>query len=734
MAETFSGASRYDVFINFRGEDTRHGFTGHLYDALRRKGIRAFMDENDIQRGEEIRTTLEEAIKGSRIAITVLSKDYASSSFCLNELETILGCYRENNTLLFVIPVFYKVDPSDVRHQRGSYAEGLASLEERFHPNMEKWRTALQEVTYLAGFPFKDGAGYEFEFIGKIVDDVFRKINEAEASISVADGPVGLDSQVDSISRFVDPGSSDAISMIGIHGMGGVGKSTLARHVYNLYKNYFHGSCFLQNVREESNRKGLKHLQSILLLQIFNEDINLASEQQGTSMIKNKLRGKKVLLVLDDVDEHKQLQAFVEKSDWESESMPGTRVVLIITTRDKQLLTSYGVEITHEVGELSETDAIELLKRKAFNTYDESYRQVLKDVVTWTSRLPLALEVIGSNLFEKSIEEWESAIKQYQRIPNKKILKILRVSFDALEEEEKSVFLDIICCLKGYKWRKIQYILHQLYDNCMKYHIGVLLDKSLIKIRDDDEVMVHDLIENMGKEIDRQESPKEAGKRRRLWLQKDIIQVLKDNSGTGEVKIIRLDFPIYDKQEKIEWDGNALKEMKNLKALIIRNGILSQAPNYLPESLRIFEWHTSFASLAYATSNSSIPPLGCGGISKARFWIPDASGLSNLKEFSFEYCENLIIVHESIDSIFQQTNLHSGIIILNFFLLMAKTCSDASIYDVFINFRGEDTRYEFMTHLHRAFRDKGIRAFMDEEDLKGGDKITTKLKGGDYKC
>ena len=107
------------------------------------------------------------------------------------------------------------------------------------------------------------------------------------------------------------------------------------------------------------------------------------------------------------------------------------------------------------------------------------------------------------------------------------ILKF-KVSFDALEEEEKSVFLDITCCLKDYKCREIEDILHSLYDNCMKYHIGVLLDKSLIKIRDD-KVTLHDLIENMGKEIDRQKSPKEAGKRRRLWLQKDIIQVLKDN-------------------------------------------------------------------------------------------------------------------------------------------------------------------------------------------------------------
>ncbi|RZC09377.1 TMV resistance protein N [Glycine soja] len=182
MAETCSGASRYDVFINFRAEDTRYEFIRHLYKALCDKGIRAFIDEVDLQRGDKITKKLKEAIEGSRIAITVFSKNYASSSFCLDELATILGCYREKT--LLVIPVFYKVDPSDVRHQRGSYAEGLARLEERFHPNMEKWRTALQEVADLAGQPLKDGAEYEYEFIGKIADDVFDKINKHVPSSS----------------------------------------------------------------------------------------------------------------------------------------------------------------------------------------------------------------------------------------------------------------------------------------------------------------------------------------------------------------------------------------------------------------------------------------------------------------------------------------------------------------------------------------------------------------------
>lgn len=136
LLSSSSSFNNYDVFINFRGSDTRHGFTGHLHKALHDSGIHAFIDDHDLMRGEEITPALKEAIEKSNVAITMLSEDYASSSFCLYELDYILECRRKRKDLL-VLPVFYKVSPSHVEHQTGCYGKALAKLNEKFQPKMD---------------------------------------------------------------------------------------------------------------------------------------------------------------------------------------------------------------------------------------------------------------------------------------------------------------------------------------------------------------------------------------------------------------------------------------------------------------------------------------------------------------------------------------------------------------------------------------------------------------------
>jgi len=186
----------------------------------------------------------------------------------------------------------------------------------------------------------------------------------------------------------------------------------------------------------------------------------------------------------------------------------GRRV--IITTRDKQLLNCHGIESTYQVEGLYGTEALELLSWMAFknDNVPSSYKEIINRVVGYASGLPLVLEIVDSNLFGKSIEEWKYTLDGYEKTPNKEIQKILRVSYDALEEEEQSVFLDIVCCFKGCKWEDAKYILHSHYVHCIKHHLRVLAEKSLIN-QNYGHVILHDLIEDMGKEVVRQESPKE---------------------------------------------------------------------------------------------------------------------------------------------------------------------------------------------------------------------------------
>jgi len=147
----------YDVFVTFRGEDTRLNFIDHLFAALQRKGIFAFRDDTKLQKGESIAPELIRAIEGSQIFIAVFSKNYASSTWCLRELEYILQCSQVSGR--HVLPVFYDVDPSEVRHQKGIYGEAFSKHEQTFQHDsqmVQRWREALTQVGNIAGWDLRD--------------------------------------------------------------------------------------------------------------------------------------------------------------------------------------------------------------------------------------------------------------------------------------------------------------------------------------------------------------------------------------------------------------------------------------------------------------------------------------------------------------------------------------------------------------------------------------------------
>ncbi|XLT83616.1 hypothetical protein HN873_005369, partial [Arachis hypogaea] len=150
---------KYDVYLNFRGQDTRHGFISFLYQGFKNAGIHAFPEDEELMSGEEIAYTVLQAIEGSRVSVVVLSEGYASSRWCLDELSKIIECRATIGQI--VLPVYYNINPTYVRHQRGSFEKDFAKHEERLSSSLEKvqrWRSALTQVANIGGFEINKGS------------------------------------------------------------------------------------------------------------------------------------------------------------------------------------------------------------------------------------------------------------------------------------------------------------------------------------------------------------------------------------------------------------------------------------------------------------------------------------------------------------------------------------------------------------------------------------------------
>ncbi|XP_042491007.1 TMV resistance protein N-like [Macadamia integrifolia] len=152
-----SSSSSYEVFLSFRGEDTRTNFTDHLYHALDDSGINTFRDNEELPMGKKIGPELITAIEQSRISIPIFSENYASSKWCLIEITKIFEC--KNTMDQVVLPIFYNIEPSAVRNQTGSYAKAFEKHQRCFdHNTVKKWKEALREVGSLKGWDSKSTA------------------------------------------------------------------------------------------------------------------------------------------------------------------------------------------------------------------------------------------------------------------------------------------------------------------------------------------------------------------------------------------------------------------------------------------------------------------------------------------------------------------------------------------------------------------------------------------------
>ncbi|XAR49157.1 hypothetical protein NMG60_11032251 [Bertholletia excelsa] len=226
---------QWDVFLSFRGEDTRHGFTSRLHVELVRNGVRTFIDDEGLDRGDEIAPSLLAAIEDSAASIAVISEGYASSWWCLEELAKIVDCRK------LILPVFYEVDPSDVRRQKGRFEKDLWRQESRFGvEKVLRWRKAMETTGGIAGWDSRKWE--ESVLIQSLVQKILAKLRNIP--LGVAKHPVGLDSRLDELINLVDV-KANGVGVLVFHGMGGVGKTTLAKALYNKLLVHFKRRSFI---------------------------------------------------------------------------------------------------------------------------------------------------------------------------------------------------------------------------------------------------------------------------------------------------------------------------------------------------------------------------------------------------------------------------------------------------------------------------------------------------------
>ncbi|XP_059428993.1 TMV resistance protein N-like [Corylus avellana] len=509
-------------------------------------------------------------------------------------------------------------------------------------------------------------------------------------------GLVGIESRAEEIMSKLCIGLDD-VCFLGIHGMGGIGKTTLSKFIYERVSHQFEASCFITSIREETRTDyDLFYLQKQLISEILmDREINIWNSYGATRVIANRLRNKKVLIVLDDVDGEKQLKALAESHDWFGQ---GSRI--IITRRDRHLLNRF-VDITYDVKVLNVVEALQLFSLKAFKKPrpEENYVQLSMDIVNYAQGLPLALEVFGSLLFGRTMDEWKSAKDLLKENPNAEILDKLKISYDGLEDLQQKLFLDIACFFNGAFIEDIKYKL-ECFGYYPDFNMKVLVDKSLITMSEgifvDKNLIImkgrmlqmHDLLRKMGKKIVRCESAKEEpGECSRLWCNKDVIHVLKNDSGTDAVRGIVLKLPL-QKEERLNVE--AFAKMKQLQMLqISHTNIVSRFSKARNDLLTNLEWHGDpsnfmlsnelcviewwvypLESLPASFQSNKLVELIMPYSSIKQLWdgrksfdklkhidlshslnlikTPDLSGVPNLEKLKLSYCTNLSKVRRSI--------------------------------------------------------------------------------------
>ncbi|GLJ33529.1 hypothetical protein SUGI_0674270 [Cryptomeria japonica] len=402
---------RYDVFINHRGPDVKNTLASVLHQFLQYLGLKVFLDYPELQPGDPLPATIQQAIRSSQVHIAIFSPRYAESSWCLTELQLML------NTGAKIVPVFYDgVLYKDLRYtENGVYAHAFDTHEKKGRFTAERislWKKSLHDVSYISGIDFHLSDGNLGHVYKNIVDTVLNEVSVArnKFKLEVADHPVGLDEVIQELEvkiSSIEQNNNGNGKIVGIVGTAGVGKTTLAKEFYNRKYHMFYRSSFLFDVGETHRNKNMMKMQHKLMcdlripLSLSSATFEPSSPKEGVGveMIKSQLERwySKPLIILDGVDHADQLEALALNE------FLNHGALVLVTCRDASVLQSLNDELVkiYEMRGLDPKYARQLFCWHAFRRSHppKGRERLVETVLKVSGGLPLHLKGMGQEIY-----------------------------------------------------------------------------------------------------------------------------------------------------------------------------------------------------------------------------------------------------------------------------------------------------------------------------------------------
>ncbi|KAF8102896.1 hypothetical protein N665_0190s0015 [Sinapis alba] len=425
-----------------------------------------------------------EMLYRSSVGIMVVSDRFAYSSPSLDRLVAIMEHWKAKH--LVIIPVYLK-----------------------------KWKAALTELASIDGHQWSEGS--PFMLAKKVVRKTCFRLDLKNSKnlvriLALLNHPQPLDAEIE-----------------GIWGMAGIGKTSMAREIFEILAPQYDLCYFLQDFHRMCKSKGLRQIRDDFLSKVFREEkLCIGASDTKPSFMRDWFQNRAILVVLDDVSNARDAEYVVGGFSWFSR---GHRIIL--TSRSKQVLVQCKVKEPYEMQQLYEFESLRLCKQ-----YLKEESAIMSELMICSSGIPLALKVLVSSVSKQPVNDMQEHLQSLRINPPTMIQEAFRRSFDGLDENGKNIFLDLACFFRGENKDHVV----QLLDACGFFtYLGIcdLIDESLISLLDN-KIEIPIPFQDIGRFIVHEEDM-DPCERSRLWDSNDIIDVLTNNSGTEAIEGIFLD-------------------------------------------------------------------------------------------------------------------------------------------------------------------------------------------------